>query len=148
MEKEQLKQLQDRILKLFDEAMKQAKTQFETGKVYKLPNSTFMVYLTEHNGMDRNKGYGFNGYGVWYFWGKEDYGFGLYDCVEATPSEWQEALKKEAMKRGFKEGVKCQWDGDIIEVKTPFKLTYLGLETTEGYLIKRDTYKDYRYGGR
>lgn len=54
---------------------------------------------------------------------------------KATLTEIKEALEKEAVKRGFVEGAKCVWDGGIIDIKSPFRLTHYGLETNEGFII-------------
>lgn len=78
----------------------------ELNKWYKsINNSKFLVFLTQYEGINFCKGYGFNGHGDWDFYDGEK-SFGITDCVLATEEEVKEALTKEAKRRGFVKGAK------------------------------------------
>jgi len=92
----------DSVIKKYEDSIK---PKFEIGKWYKVKNNNdFLLCPTNiKNTMDDVTGYGFNTDG---YWSNESDYWGLDGCYEATPQEVQEALEKEAVKRGFKEGVK------------------------------------------
>ena len=75
----------------------------EVGKVYKYP-SLGEKFMFKFNGFGANN-YGFSTIGEWSddlgAWEEE-----INDYQEATEEEWLEALKKEAKRRGFIEGIK------------------------------------------
>jgi len=72
-----------------------------------------IAYCNETN----HYAYGFNGLGEWMnemsqLWSIEQYGF-----KPATTSEITEALKNEAIKKGYKKGVTIKYDGHLGEIK-------------------------------
>jgi len=84
---------------------------FEVGKWYKDPLNNYMVFVTKNTGNLRGDtfGYGFDTHGCW------SNSLGLDGSeIPATDKEVEEALIKEAKKRGFKNRVKIkQVSGDI-----------------------------------
>ena len=77
----------------------------EVGKVYKWNKA--LIKVCEPDG-DKVKSYGFNKIGEWYDDRKISSHYGYMDdnFKEATEEEWLEALKEEAKRRGFIEGIK------------------------------------------
>jgi hypothetical protein len=87
--------LQEAVNLLKESAQEPKEGKLQAGKWYKsTSNSNFLVFLSEHEELDKNKGYGFNGAGSWNEWtGEGDLGyFGLSKCVLATEQEVKEAL--------------------------------------------------------
>lgn len=77
----------------------QNKPKFEVGKVYKDPANKFIIYVTSlKDGFPREVyGYGINMIGHWF---ESITTTSIIDgCIEATPSEWEAALKKEAERK-------------------------------------------------
>ena len=97
---EELKKIKDALEVLINES---EKPKFEVGKWYKSKVDKALYCIKEFNGFEkygRNYGFYYNGE-----WMDSEIRF-FNDCriVEATPKEVEEALEKEAVKRGFKEG--------------------------------------------
>jgi len=81
-------------------------TELEVGKWYKMDCNESLFYITKL-GKKYISAYGFNQFGEWV---NEIDNFGLnqaYNKTPATEKEVEEALVKEAIKRGFKSGVVC-----------------------------------------
>ena len=80
--------------------------QLEVGKVYKYPSFRGGKFMFKFNGeFGERITYGFNSNGKWC----NELGIcerEIKNYQEATEEEWLEALKKEARKRGFIEGIK------------------------------------------
>lgn len=78
--------------------------EFEVGKWYKEKTSTFLICIDTVTENGNFKGYGINTSGDW----RNDLNLGssTKNTIEATKEEVEEALCKEAEKRGFKKGVK------------------------------------------
>lgn len=99
--------LQDYLKEWFTDAFKEDKVELEVGKWYKKGNTLALIKCIDDKGMyfQRFHCYGFNlltGYDNSCF----DVAHGEYHGFElATPEEVTEALTKEAVKRGYKEGV-------------------------------------------
>jgi len=75
-------------------------TKLKVGRWYKLPESdNFLINIVDKK---RSLTYGFSHTGKWY--GKSEWG--ISGLTPATNKEVLETLSKEAVKRGFKEGVK------------------------------------------
>ena len=106
--KEELKKIKEALEVIINES---EKPQFEVGKWYKGNESTcvfsVLFYCTKVDG-DKLYGYGL----INNNWTENSSSINIADneneCVEATPKEVEEALTKEAVKRGFKEGVKVK----------------------------------------
>ena len=85
----------------------------EVGKVYKYPNFAGGKFMFKFNEFGTDN-YGFSIIGEWSdnlkVWKNE---VNLYE--EATKEEWLEALKEEAKRRGFIEGIKfnCPYSGKV-----------------------------------
>ena len=91
-----------KIEKEFPDAFK---NQLEVGKWYKettVFKNNMLVHVLKNNENGDIECFGFNGRGVW-FDNKDN--FGTNGLELATPKEVEDALIKEAVKRGFKEGV-------------------------------------------
>lgn len=124
-----LKELNDMTNRIEEFKKQIEKPEFEVGKWYKSEENkkchSTLFYCTRIN-EDRMYGYGFvnseweNDSSIWIA-DKEN------NCIEATPTEVQEALEKEAVKRGFKEGEKVTAILGKGKIKTTWilgKLTY------------------------
>ena len=98
--------MQDWFLEAFEK-------QLEVGKVYKYQSLEEGKFMFKFNRFGVNN-YGFNIIGEWSnnlgVWENE---VNLYE--EATEEEWLEALKEEAKRRGFIEGIKfnCPYTGEV-----------------------------------
>ena len=89
--------------------------QLEVGKVYK--REGFLIKVCEPDG-DKVKCYGFDDDAEWYDNRNGICHLGYMkekNMIEATEEEWFEALKKEAERRGFIEGIKfnCPYTGGV-----------------------------------
>lgn len=97
---EELKKIKEALEVLINES---EKPKFEVGKWYKSHDNTRMWFIKNLIGADQES-YGFYNFSNWVDSGIRS------SCKSefrlATKSEVQEALTKEAIKRGFKEGVK------------------------------------------
>ena len=83
------------------------KTELEVGKWYK--NSKSIFCYTEISETGALFGYGFH-YGKWFNHSGHMCACNAYSkkhLIEATPEEVEAALKKEAKKRGYKQGITC-----------------------------------------
>lgn len=115
--------------------------QLEVGKVYKFPNFIGGKFMFKFNGeFGEMITYGFDANGEWCnylgVWKNE---VNLYE--EATKEEWLEALKEEAIKRGFKKGVKYNYVDKPYLIKTFIDKLELGgsLDLTDlGNIILED----------
>ena len=83
--------------------------QLEVGMIYKYPNFRGGKFMFKFNGeFGERITYGFDANGKWC----NELGIHkvhINDYKEATKEEWLEALKEEAIKRGFKKGVKYNY---------------------------------------
>lgn len=118
-------------------------TKLEVGKWYKVYyNEGYCLFnFKEYSDDNPSKNYGFTNTKMYnYRWAEE--GIAVYERDEnipATEEEVREALINEAKKRGYKEGVRCQF-GLIKEIRTietndfEFKLEYntLGIKRKNG----------------
>ena len=115
---EQINQLAEKkyAKELLQEFLPEAfENKLEVGKVYKYPSLGGGKFMFKFNEFGINN-YGFNIIGEW----SDNLGVwknavNLYE--EATKEEWLEALKEEAIKRGYKKGVKCKF-GTSKEIRT------------------------------
>ena len=116
----------------------------EVGKVYKYPSIGGGKFMFKFFEFGSNK-YGFNMIGEWScnlgVWENE---VNLYE--EATEEEWFEALKKEAERRGFIEGIKfnCPYTGRVETLGNTLDYEFTGhnskkfgkcLRDNRGYVI-------------
>lgn len=116
---EKINQLQAHLFEL----RKELKPKFEVGKWYKVDGTPFMKYLNKYHTVDSNFGYGINLHGEW-----TNSEFGLDSATPATDKEVEEALIKEAERRGFKEGVKYTAlgvDGSTLSSKGLFNQSFV-----------------------
>lgn len=91
--------------------------QLEVGKVYKYPSLGGGKFMFKFNGEFSKLTYGFASNGEW----SNELGIReseISDYQEATKEEWLEALKEEALRRGFKKGVKYNYVHDPYLIKT------------------------------
>jgi hypothetical protein len=107
------------------------KDNLEVGKWYTDDlDQGFLVFITKIKG-DKYYGFGFNGSGAWSEGGNGSWGSISNDIDRlATDKEVEQALIKEAKKRGFKEGVtvKSSYDKTHIRtIKSSFELSLNGL---------------------
>jgi hypothetical protein len=103
---ERIKELEARFQRELAELKKELKPELEVGKWYKTSKDNLLCY-TGRNADGVILGYGFidDDWGNWK-WGRE-----MNDKKLATNQEVFEALKKEAIKRGFKRGVTLKATG-------------------------------------
>lgn len=86
----------------------------EVGKWYKNMDKGFeksiacVVELVQNDSLIDFYGYGFSPDGSWFNFVKSN-GFGSYKWEEASHQEVETALRNEAVKRGFVNGVYCKW---------------------------------------
>lgn len=126
--KQELEQLRKELNERIDAVIKQSDktTQFEKGKWYWFDDGNYKWIAK----FDKIKG--------GYFWHTEIYGVNFSTSTNgidwriitkilrlATPSEIQEALTKEAIKRGFGKGIKCSRIRDIHGSNTGKDVTYV-----------------------
>lgn len=101
-----MKNLEEKIAEMqkqLDELKKQVKPTFEVGKWYvSVSNNERKICITEYLGKEQAHGYGFDYCGDWFNNLKNTWY--ISDMQPATDKEVEEALIKEAIKRGFKEG--------------------------------------------
>lgn len=109
-----LEELKKSLVKIIDSEIKkfeqeQAKPAFEVGKWYKENNGRKMWFIKSLDGRDQMS-FGFNADGIWT--DLEQRHSIPSEFHVATPTEIQEALEKEAVKRGFKAGYQVcgLWD--------------------------------------
>jgi len=83
----------------------------EVGKWYKsLEHPEQLIFILDFKDVQKIKAYGFDIYGIWksdegrFSWGLPEDG----KYKPATPEEIKTALEKEAVKRGYKEGVRIK----------------------------------------
>lgn len=99
--KEEIAKLQTQLDEL---KSKIEKPKFEVGKWYKTKTGLLINYQGDRN-KNEYLAYGFSTTNYWH----DKISFGGYDeLTQATPKEVEEALTKEAVKRGFKDGVKVK----------------------------------------
>jgi len=84
------------------------KEQYKNGW-YKHQNGKHPDWLM-YNDFDSDEGYGFKLDGSWGSWGNDTY-IVCHKLAPATDKEVEQALIKEAKRRGFKDGVKLNVDG-------------------------------------
>ena len=113
--KQELEQLRQEFNERIDALLK---PKFELNKWYKDLENKALYCIAEFNGIGENgKNYGFDYNGDWMELGNRVFDKDTTKEVRlATPTEVQEALEKEAVKRGFKEGVKFK----VLDVETIF----------------------------
>ena len=124
--KEEIAKLQTQLDEL---KSKIEKPQFKVGKWYKGNENScvfsVLFYCTKVDG-DKLYGYGL----VNNNWTENNSSINIADdeneCVEATPKEVEEALTKEAVKRGFKEGVKVDKTNLPMYIDCPTNIWTLG----------------------
>ena len=93
-------------------------TKLEVGKWYKSKNyNKKTLFFTNKETCDEYIGYGFDFIGKYYETDFVLYGSKPEDFELASEEEVREALINEAKKRGYKEGVRCQF-GLIKEIRT------------------------------
>ena len=108
--------------KMKDEFPEVFKVKLEVGKWYKKPNTPFVYHILEIKDKNNIKAYGFDSEGEYSNTNKFDWG--TPECLtKATEQEVLEALKNEAVKRGFVDG------------------SYIKLEDYEGFCRKNEDSK-------
>lgn len=114
--KTELEQLKEQLNSISEKIKQLETTSFQKGKWYKR-NKELLVWN------DYKKTYGFTEDGMW----SNDMLFSrdLNICVPATDKEVEEALIKEAKKRGFKDGVKIKPVSGDINILFDNKFEYL-----------------------
>lgn len=98
--KEEIAKLQTQL----DELKSKIEKPYTVGKWYKTKTGLLINYQGDRN-KNEYLAYGFSTTNYWH----DKSSFGGYDeLTQATPKEVEEALTKEAVKRGFKDGVKVK----------------------------------------
>lgn len=100
---EKINQLEAAFKAQIDELRKEVKPKFEVGKWYKRPHNKALLFATADKGNGWYSGYGFDNSGYWM--SSPSPQWTLCGEIPATDKEVEEALIKEAERRGFKEGV-------------------------------------------
>ena len=102
--------------KMKDEFPEVFEVKLEVGKWYKRPHGKALFFIVGDPKITPFEVYGFDMEGNWMNLEKART-FPDYE-IEATEQEVFEALKNEAVRRGFVEGVSCQWEcGGVIKIK-------------------------------
>lgn len=100
---EKINQLEAAFKAQIDELRKEVKPKFEVGKWYTYNDSSHIFNITE---IKNDKIYGY-GHSPISGWTNVTEWYNSKRIIPATDKEVEEALIKEAERRGFKEGVKC-----------------------------------------
>ena len=118
---EQINQLAEKkhAKELLQEFLPEAfENKLEVGKWYKSKyNKTKILFFTKKETCSSDMGYGFNYLGIYKEKNFNLFGSATYDFELATEEEVKEALINEAIKRGYKKGVKCKF-GTSKEIRT------------------------------
>ena len=118
---EQINQLAEKkhAKELLQEFLPEAfENKLEVGKWYKSKyNKTKILFFTKKETCSYDMGYGFNYLGIYKEKNFNLLGSATYEFELATEEEVKEALINEAIKRGYKKGVKCKF-GTSKEIRT------------------------------
>lgn len=100
----ELEKLKQQLNEISEKVKQLENPKFEVGKWYKRPHNKALLFATNDNGNGWYSGYGFDIYGKWMESGSPQWT--LDREIPATDKEVEEALIKEAERRGFKKGVR------------------------------------------